>query len=383
MQKRLTLIFNHFEEEHLGKDVFLVPKYLGRRLNASISIVYPETKTNKKFPKNIDGIDLIPLRFKKQLSWFPLWRTWNFYKYLITNAKSIDFLMRFHLRNPHSVLMGIIYKFINPKGFYYLKLDIDPISLINLPANIKNGLKNYIEKKFISAFHNSLDLCSCETSLSYKLLHDVGKINPFYNFGDKLKLMPNGFDEDLLNSLKIKEKYYIDKENIFITVGRLGTPQKKTDIILQALASVDMKNWKFYLIGPIEDSFKPCIEDFFNRYPEKRDSVIFTGPIYEKKELWEYYNISKVFVLTSAWESYALVLNEAKRFRNFMLSTDVGAFGDLSESGKYGYTIEHGSYKSLSKAINDIINEDINIDVYNNYNKENLSWENMIKKLGL
>lgn len=38
--------------------------------------------------------------------------------------------------------------------------------------------------------------------------------------------LPNGFDEALLESLHIKEKSYAEKENIMLTVGRLGTPPK-------------------------------------------------------------------------------------------------------------------------------------------------------------
>ena len=44
----LTLIFRCFEEVHLGKDVFLVPYYLGKRLGYEVTIVYPLTGTNKK-----------------------------------------------------------------------------------------------------------------------------------------------------------------------------------------------------------------------------------------------------------------------------------------------------------------------------------------------
>ena len=75
---------------------------------------------------------------------------------------------------------------------------------------------------------------------------------------------------------------------------------------------LDLKNWKVYLIGPIHPDFQIKIDTFYQQYPDKKNQVIFTGAIYNKKELWSYYNKAKVFVLTSRWESYALVLNEAK-----------------------------------------------------------------------
>ena len=95
-----------------------------------------------------------------------------------------------------------------------------------------------------------------------------------YSFKDKLKLMPNGFDEDLLNDYNIKIKEFKEKDNIIITVGRLGTYQKNTELLLQSIENIDLKNWKVYLIGTITDEFKPYIEKFFANNPDKRDNVI-------------------------------------------------------------------------------------------------------------
>ncbi|MBW9204108.1 glycosyltransferase [Bacteroidales bacterium SW292] len=195
--------------------------------------------------------------------------------------------------------------------------------------------------------------------------------------------MPNGFDGDTLQSYHIHENLFAEKENLMITVGRLGTPQKNTDMFLRALSQIDLKDWKVALIGPVEESFQPVIDSFFNDNPDKAKNVIFTGAIYEKQKLWEYYNRAKVFVLTSRWESYALVLNEAKRFRNYLLSTDVGAYRDLSENGKYGTSIPINDDKRLGEVLQDIIEGKINIDVYRNSNMDLLSWEKMVQLLKL
>ena len=95
-----------------------------------------------------------------------------------------------------------------------------------------------------------------------------------YKFGNKLRLMPNGFDEELLQSLNIVERNVKHKENLIITVGRLGTYQKNTEMFLRALAQVDLKDWKVCLIGPIEKKFQSIIDNFFKQYPEKIDAKI-------------------------------------------------------------------------------------------------------------
>lgn len=60
MYQNLTLIFKHFEIEHFGKDVFLVPYYLGKQYQCDVTIVYPLTKTNQHFPSEVRGVQLRP-----------------------------------------------------------------------------------------------------------------------------------------------------------------------------------------------------------------------------------------------------------------------------------------------------------------------------------
>ena len=84
---------------------------------------------------------------------------------------------------------------------------------------------------------------------------------------------------------------------------------------------------------------------------------------------------------TSRRESYGLVLNEAKRFRNYIISTRTGAAEDLIEQEKYGYFIEQEDNIGLSKILSQIVNKQINIDVYHNYDSQKLSYQNMIEVL--
>ena len=100
--------------------------------------------------------------------------------------------------------------------------------------------------------------------------------------------MPNGFDEETLKTLSIVEKDFGHKENIMITVGRLGTYQKNTEMLLNALDLMELRDWKVYLIGSISEDLDFFLKDFFMRNPSKKESVFFVGPIYDKKSLWEF-----------------------------------------------------------------------------------------------
>ncbi len=60
-RKILALIFNSFREEYAGKDVFLVPYYLGKELNAEVNIIYQKT-----------GKRVILYEFLKQIILYPI-----------------------------------------------------------------------------------------------------------------------------------------------------------------------------------------------------------------------------------------------------------------------------------------------------------------------
>lgn len=378
MKKNLTLLFNNFEKEHLGKDVFLVPYYLGKHYNYNVTIVFPKTRTNINIPSSIDNVNLKSIQCIGN-SKNELIADLNLLVYLILNAKKIDCLMRFHSTHM-TALIVCIYKLLKHSGKVYVKMDINPLQ-INL--DYKQGLSPL--KKLSSIIYKyytkSINVISCETSLVYNKLKQADSFH--YNFKNKLVLMPNGFDEAKLAKTKLKEKSFSEKENIIITVGRLGDKSKNTELLLTALKSLNLKNWKVFFIGPIQESLKEKIDAFYKHYPEKKENVIFTGSIYDKEKLWTYYNRSKVFVLTSRWESYALVLNEAKRFKNYIISTDVGAASDLIEGGKYGKIIPQDSDIDLINTLDGIINNRININVYADFQGSSLSWEEMIKKIHL
>ena len=197
----------------------------------------------------------------------------------------------------------------------------------------------------------------------------------------KLVLLPNAFDEEAFAASGVSERKFQQKENLIITVGRLGTHQKNTEMILDALGCMELKEWKFVLIGPVENQFRQAIERFYQKYPEKKEQVVFAGKIESKKELWEWYNRAKVFVCTSRWESYGIVLNEAKRFRNYIISTNVGGAGDLIGQEKYGSFVKQEDSADLNRLLSLIVNGAINTDVYQDYDAQQLSYQREINIL--
>lgn len=365
-RKKLVLFYDYLINEHFGKDVFLMPYYLGKQLGCDVSIVYLQSEV--KLPESVRGVNLIPIggnSGKKR-------KIFLYYKYVMIHARSIDYMMRFHVKF-HTQLLVILYKILNPHGKAYVKSDVDPVAI---PQKHKMGM---VSKWLAVAFNKKVDLVSCETTMAYQRMRQSD--SPFYNYGDKLMMVPNGFDEELINQLGIHVKSFDEKENVMLTIGRLGTYQKNTSMLLRALEKVNMKDWKCYLIGTVESSFLIEIEHFYANNPDKREQVIFTGPIPDKRELWEFYNRAKLFLLTSNFEGSPLVLSEAKRFYNYILTTEVGAASDITGQNEYGYLLNLNDDETLSVWIQNIVDGKYNIDVYQHFNAGTLSWEGCVRRL--
>lgn len=372
--KNLCLIFNHFEQEHLGKDVFLAPYYLAKKNNLHLTIVYRQTKTNANFPAQYRGAELTPL--KTHFGYFWLWYTeWIIRSlvYVLMHGRKYDFLMSFHIYF-RSILLSIFYKTVNPSGKIYLKLDIPDFIIRKLSRRAKNPIWKFLYNRCIAA----TDIFSVETKPCYEQLINLSY---FRKHADKVVYLPNGFDEDQVRQLGINTKLFAEKQNHLITVGRLGTDQKNTELLLDAITQLETRDWKFYFIGPIEKNFSKKIEAYFKANPALKNKVFFTGNIPTKKELWNYYNNAKVFALPSRWESYGLVLNEARYFRNYILTTDVGAAKEII-AGRYGKIVDDQS-DAFAENIQNIIDCKVDIDVYKNTDNKTITWEYLINRINL
>lgn len=372
-KKTLTLIFSNVEEAHLGKDVFLVPYYLGKELGCDVSIYFPQTETNKTLPHTHRGVKLRPIPRSKTGSKY-IRRIKTLLKLLKVFRES-DVLMLFHYYYMMTPYMGVIYKILKPTGKLYVKMDA---SLIALKS--EDDYSNIFEKIWKNSWHwmfsKMVDCITCETRSSYEMI--MKSKATMYKFRRNLFIMPNAFDDEMLDEVGIQPKSFEEKQNQFLTVGRIGSPEKNNEMLLRALSRVDMKDWTIKIVGPYDDLFAAKIQQFFEDNPEKKKSVFFTGNIIDKKQLWEIYNSSKVFVFTSVTESYALVYVESNVFKDYILSTDVGSFQDVTEKGKFGDSVPQNDDNMLAEKMQAIIDGKTNVNVYPS-DYRGLMWTEVIK----
>ncbi|MDO4690978.1 MAG: glycosyltransferase family 4 protein [Fusobacterium sp.] len=369
MKKRFLHISEEFEYTWIGKDNGMIPIYMQMTNKYSSSILTCNLK--KDLPDSIRGITFI--KVKRFFNFLPnfaysikLIRRINLFKYLIKNAKKIDILMLFHISRC-SYWYSYLYKKINPKGKIYVKADFNlnvytkEVSIIN--SSFKNLREFFRKKRETKEYRKRKALVKIVDLISYETIEAYEQMKDEYAGIDtkgKTIYLPNGYDDKFIE--KITKKSLKEKENIILTVGRLGTKEKNTELLLESLKEIELKNWQVILIGSIEKSFIPFKDKFFKENPKLKNKIIFTGQINDKELLYNYYNRAKVFVLPSRWESFGIVMLEAMAFGNFIITSDTCAAKDITNNGKTGKIISIDSKEELKLALKSVINENINLE---------------------
>jgi glycosyltransferase involved in cell wall biosynthesis len=369
-------IFTETENFHLVKDVGQIPYFMYKTEGYDAELI--SYKNNEEYPylnKEVKGLKLNFIPNKGRLVYFEL----GILSYLWSFSKSIDILNLFHFKKDH-LLYFLLYKTLNPKGKSYIKLDMDILFFKDYNAFLysKYSLKNYLLKAITKWIFQLTDVFSVETEEARLYLLRI-----YPELEQKLICIPNGVDNLYLEE-EIKLRSWEEKENIIITVGRIGTFQKNTELFMEALKDVDLGSWKVYIMGPVEASFQAYIDTYFTKNPLLAEKILFMGNITDRKELFEWYNQAKVFCLTSRWESFGIVFTEALYFGNYIITSPISSAAYITDYGKYG-TIAESDVLEFSEAIQKGINPGFlttqRYEEIRNFSKKNFTWKGIIKKL--
>lgn len=371
--KMLYLYPFDFEKNFLKKDVGLIPKYLVKHINVDFVYFddYHIAMDVNEFYHDMSRLSTLPIyrkhgKFNKKIkkSVF-LFTNYKMMKYVFQNAKSYTHIFMFHYTFA-TLIYCLIVKFVNPKSKIWVKMDIDLTQTKSLFDS-----KSLVRKYLNNIFTKSIDFISCETIDTYEYL-----INKNIK-GSRITYLPNGIDQD---EIITKKKVTINKKNTIITVGRIGTFQKNTELFLDVLSKIDLDEWNIYIIGPYEDKFKEVICQFFVKNPKLKRNVHFTGPIFDRDLLQRYFIESKCFILSSRFESYGLVLNEAMYYKNYIISTAVGAAPDLIKDEYDGELVSPDSNSLRRALIHFIENESKIMEKLIERERDYLFWENIFHK---
>jgi glycosyltransferase involved in cell wall biosynthesis len=240
--------------------------------------------------------------------------------------------------------------------------------------SVKQKIKNFLST---SVFFDYVDLWSIEDDESRAYYSKQYKF-----FRNKLITVYNGHTVDLEMPRHIKSLN--EKDDIILTVGRLGTYQKATEILLEAYSVVAANSdFNLHLAGQIENKFQQEVYEYFNKYPNLQDRVVFHGPL-EKDPLFELYNRSKIFCLPSRYETFALVFGEAMFFKNAIVTTH-NVSPSCIVKDQMGLLVEKDDPIGLANAILDLIRHPEKLEQYSEsahlFAVNELNWDKIVVKL--
>ena len=144
-----------------------------------------------------------------------------------------------------------------------------------------------------------------------------------------------------------------NKQNDLIFVGRLDN-DKNVQESLSILTNVDLKNFKFKIIG--DGPAKLHLEKQLQNLPSLAGKVEFLG----SKNLAEIYSAlssSKVFLFTSKTECLPTVLIEANLTGNAIISYDCKYGPSDIVSQENGFLIPFGDQTSFAKELQTLIDD--------------------------
>ena len=308
-KKRFICIFPPGENIHLLKDVGMIPYHLSKinKYQSSISF-YEDEKLLPSLKDRLSGVRYHRLRriFKNDLL--------NQFVFLLLHFKRYDVVMMFH-PSTFKLLIALLIKIISLNRLkFYFKMDLSSQTVIPTKEEINYRFRLF---RWLSS---KMDMISVETKDVTEKINSLGGLHVSY--------ITNGFNQF--------ERRDLVKENIFLTVGRLGTKQKNTERLLNAYQIANPKNYKLYLIGPVKPEFENYIKNYFIVNPHLIEKVRFLGSIHDNHELASYYSMSRVFMLPSRWEGFPLVYPEAIAHGCYIVGSEFPATIDISGDGRFG-----------------------------------------------
>jgi len=335
--KRFLTIFPEAQNVHLVKDVGMIPYILHKELNYQTALACFENDNYKYLDDQVQGLEIkfIKKTFKSTFL--------NVLIFILSNYRKYDVLQVYHLLRSGIVWCWFFKLLTLGKGKTYLKLDTG--------ENIYSIKFSKLTKPFVLRLLTYIDLVSVESQVYQHYL------NSNQVLGRDVEYIPNGFYDS-----GIRE--FIDpnlKENRILTVGRIGTYQKATEVLCEAFNIFSKTNtdWSLDIVGPIEDDFKTYIKEFFLKHPELKERINFIGAINDRFVLENYYRKAKIFALTSRSEGFPLVFLEAVKYGCYVVSTDLPAAKEITDNEKYGKLFEIDNTVELATILSTVVADEL------------------------
>lgn len=192
----------------------------------------------------------------------------------------------------------------------------------------------------------------------YKLLYPLRNRNLYrtvYRYSDNVVLLSRSFITQYYNYAKLKDtkKFFVipnalsfdeyfderklaEKKKQVLLVSRLVENPKKVSLAFQIWAEIEkeqsLKDWNFKIVGdgPDRGRYERMVRDL------NLQRIEFCG----RQNPQKYYEESRIFMMTSAFEGWGLTLTEAQQFGCVPIAFDTySSVHDIIDNGVNGYIV--------------------------------------------
>jgi L-malate glycosyltransferase len=353
--KRFLTVFHELEPVHLHKDVGAIPYYLATARGWRSSLAFFEMREGMA-----EEMADTPYAGAVSLVRLGRWRgrfrnASRIALFIALRGKEFD-VVNFYHDGVVTLLHALLFKSIRPGGVVYMKLDMNHLDVQRFLEGETRPIPRALRRLKRLLSKHAVDLYTAETAFA------CGRLAGTDYFRGRLHVLPNGFTGDGETGV---QNCFARKENILLTVGRLGDPAKCNEVLVDAVVSLDpevLAGWKVYLVGPVvREEFRSYVKDAMRRNPHLQDIFVFTGNIEDRGTLYEMYRRSKILCMTSRWESFGFVYLEAMYFGNYVVSSDLPAPRELTQDGALGSLFPVGDSKRLAGVISDAVSGKIDV----------------------
>lgn len=216
-------------------------------------------------------------------------------------------------------------------------------------------------ENFINSVYFSRKIICYLLTKIYNIKHRANYRNLIKN-SNSVIVLAESYKTDLLKILNChSDKIYVignpttlkaplkitPKENSILFVGRLDVKQKRLDLLLKSWALLDndlKEKFRLDILGDGPD--KKFLKNLANKMD--LENVIFHG----NKDPEKFYEKALILCMTSAFEGYPLVINEARINGVYPIVFDsFGAARDIISSSSEGQIIKNGDIHSFANSL--------------------------------
>ena len=254
------------------------------------------------------------------------------YPFLIKKMRNINYDVEIAFLEGYSTVL-IANRKNNSKKIAWVHIDLEKHKMIS--------------RKLERVSYRKVDQIICVSDDSKKSIlnlypENISKVQVIYNPIDKKNILKKASD-------KIEFSFDKNKINI-ITIGRL-TYQKGYDILLQAHNELIKEGLDYNLIILGEGGEKSNLEKYIN----ENNLENYTQLLGFKENPYPYLKEADIFVSSSRYEGYPLVLCEAVCLGKSIIATDCTGPKEILENGKYGLIAEVENVEDLAEKIKKLI----------------------------